>query len=164
MSLLTAHAVKIIPFFTSPHLSSLLAFYRTYLPDFTISAHPADSLEPTFASIAAGPGAAANIYIVQDTAQQRARGSCMLMLDSLGILGELHARLGTAAAQEGLLRQGDAVEEWTGKPTSGVAVSAADGLQTAVLGPLEDKPWGYRQFDLVDLHGNMIVFFAFLDE
>ncbi|EXJ73488.1 uncharacterized protein A1O5_03249 [Cladophialophora psammophila CBS 110553] len=158
---LTTHAVKIIPFFTTPHLSSLLAFYRIYLPDFTISAHPADSPEPTFASIAAGPGAAANIYILQDTAQQRARGSCMLMLDSLGILGEFHARLGAAAAQGGLLRRGDAVEDWIGMPS---AAPATDGPQIAVLGPLEDKPWGYRQFDLVDLHGNMIVFFAFLDE
>lgn len=37
-------------------------------------------------------------------------------------------------------------------------------MNKAVLGPLEDKQWGYRQFDLVDPAGNLIVFFAFLEE
>ena len=143
-----SHAAKIIPFFTSPHLASLLDFYKAQLSGFSISAHPPDSQEPTFASIAAGPGAAANIYILQD--KERARGSCMVMLNSLPVVAELYERL----VAQGLQRS-DGIE-WAGKPTF---VQGA----TAVIGPLEDKPWGYRQFDLVDPHGNMIVFFAFLE-
>jgi len=143
------HAVKIIPFFTTPHVGALLGFYKTHLGDFKISAHPPDTPEPTFASIAAGPGAAANIYILQDG--ERARGSCMVMLDSLPVLGQLYERL---VGQEELQHSDGVV--WTGKPESVEGASA-------VIGPLEDKPWGYRQFDLVDPHGNLIVFFAFLE-
>ena len=147
-----SHSVKIIPFFTTPHLRPLLDFYKTHLPDFTISAHPDDSPEPTFASIAVGPGAAANIYILQDQDGKRARGSCMIMLYSLPVLEEFYGRVREAGA-----RMPNAFE-FTGMPVT------EGGQAGPMVGPLEDKEWGYRQFDLVDLHGNMIVFFAFLEE
>ncbi|OAP58488.1 hypothetical protein AYL99_07578 [Fonsecaea erecta] len=145
-----SYAVKIIPFFASPHLASLLDFYRTYLPDFTIHPHPTDAAEPTFASVWAGPGAAANIYIIQD--EEKVLGSCMIMMKSVPALDELYEGL----VAKGLKRLD--VIEWTGMP-----VSADTSEPQTALGPIEDKSWGYRQFDLVDLHGNMIVFFAFLE-
>ncbi|KIW28148.1 uncharacterized protein PV07_07830 [Cladophialophora immunda] len=146
-----SHAVKIIPFFTSPHLTSLLDFYRSYFPDFQISTHPADTAEPTFASIAAGPGAAANIYILQD--EKRARGSCMIMMSTVSALDDLYGRL----VGQGLRPSG--AVDWTGTPQS-----ADESRPQTAMGPAEDKTWGYRQFDLIDPHGNMIVFFAFLEE
>ncbi|KAH0845640.1 hypothetical protein AYO21_05565 [Fonsecaea monophora] len=154
---LSQHAVKIIPFFTSPHLPSLLTFYKTYFPDFTISPHPTDTTDPTFASIWTGPAAAANIYIIQD--EKRARGSCMIMIDSVTALEELYARL----VAQGLLQPSSDAAAWTGIPVSASTPALVHPQQTR-LGPCEDKPWGYRQFDLVDLHGNLIVFFAFLSE
>lgn len=33
-----------------------------------------------------------------------------------------------------------------------------------VVADIEDKPWGYRQFEVQDLDGNRLTFFAFLDD
>jgi uncharacterized glyoxalase superfamily protein PhnB len=33
-----------------------------------------------------------------------------------------------------------------------------------IIGPIEDKVWEFRQFDVKDLDGNVIQFFAFVDE
>jgi hypothetical protein len=84
----------------------------------------------------------------------------MVMLDSLEVLGALYERLTTAEGIEKMDTLG-----WTEAPTAIVSGSGDGTRRTAIIGPLlKNTSWGYRQFDMIDPHGNLIVFFAVLEE
>ena len=145
-------ANKIIPFFAATSISSALAFYTSVL-GFIGSGHPDPPAEPTFASILCGPSAAVNIYIVkqrpgkQDGQPKHPQGRCMVRLDSLEDLKKLYDDL-----------NGKGIEHNdTGDETF-------IGHGQAMIGKVEDQPWGYRQFDLWDPDGNLITFFVHLPD
>jgi len=103
------------------------------------------------ASISCGHQAAVNIYFLKQkpdcTPVPRAR--VMVALRSLEDLAELVADLKSKGIEPENLDSDNVPPEGTGR---------------TMMGLVEDKPWGYRQFDLVDIDGNMIVFFAFLHD
>jgi len=147
-----SHAVEVIPLFTSPSVPQLLDYYKTYFTDFTISTSPPDSSEPTYALICTEQKPSINIYI-QQGAEQCARGSCIVVLDSLEVLLALYERLEHEQGIEKMDTLG-----WIQAPTASFPGSGDGTRRTGTIGPLKDTSWGKRQFDMIDPHGNLVVF------
>jgi hypothetical protein len=83
----------------------------------------------------------------------------MVMLDSLEVLGALYERLEAAEGIERMDTLG-----WTEAATAVISGSGDGTRRTGVIGPLKHTSWGNRQFDMIDPHGNLVVFFAVLEE
>lgn len=149
---------KIIPHWPSRSIPATVAFYTSVL-GFTLGGtyvhadHPrAASGEPTFASLFAGDKAAANIYFFltpRGEGNELEVGRAMVALGTEEVdklyekLKDLEEERAKAAGEKG---QGLGDEEW------------------AVVGSIEDKPWGNREFTLRDIDGNQLSFFCFLDD
>jgi uncharacterized glyoxalase superfamily protein PhnB len=141
---------KIIPFFRSTNITDTVAFYQDIL-HFTLggvhsnsdtpNAESEPEPEPTFASLFIGAKADANIYFLTTVPAGRA-----MIGMSLEGLESYYSRLKEA----GTFTEMDATEQ-------GSAVRMG-------MGAIENKPWGYRQFDLMDKDGNELTFFAFLSD
>lgn len=129
---------KIIPFFRSNNIDRTVAFYRDVL-HFTVggvhSETESTDSEATFASLFIGEKADANIYFLPTVPASRA----MIGMRLIG-LENYYSRL----KEEGVLGEINAK------------------VKGGMIGMMEDKPWGYRQFEVRDEDGNDLTFFAFL--
>lgn len=140
--------VKVIPFFVSYDVLRSHAFYNDVLGWRSVLAPPPDSA--SFMSISRGEGACVNIYVRrQDEKNTLPVGRCMVMLSALEELRKWRGELADRGLEE---RNGEEAKE------------IGQGGGKAWMGPVEDMEWGYRQFDLWDPDGNLIVPFAFLNE
>jgi hypothetical protein len=147
-----SHAIEATPIFKSPSLPQLLNYYKAYFPEFTISLSPSNPSEPRYALIYTEPKPSISIYI-QQGAEQCTRGSCVVVLDSGEALLALYERL---KREEGIEKM-DTLG-WNQAPT-GIFPGSGDGTRRiGTIGPLKDTSWGKRQFDMIDPHGNLIVF------
>ncbi|KAK6544762.1 hypothetical protein TWF694_001445 [Orbilia ellipsospora] len=98
-----------------------------------------DETEPYMASLFIGRHADANIYFFRaDNVTDQATTNVVIPK------GELMISLGTKQLDDyyNLLKEEGRVN---------------------IVDPIEDKPWGYRQFEIEDLDGNKIQFFRFLE-
>ena len=132
----TQSARKIIPHFPSNSIPRTIRFYSEVLHFKTGEAQfmRKDSLEPTFVSVAIGAGAAANIYFFNPPEGSKRLSKGKAMI---------------AMSTEGLEEYYQLLK-WEGKVT--------------FVEDIEDKEWGYRQFEIVDEDGNQLQFFRFLDD
>jgi len=126
----------IIPHWPSKSIHDTICFYRDVL-HFKVGEplHTReDYSEPTFVSVSMGRHSEANIYFFR-----RPEGEKPLD-PGRGMIG-----MSTEGLEEyyELLRKEGRVK---------------------FVGDIEDKPWGYRQFEVVDGDGNCIQFFRFLEE
>jgi hypothetical protein len=153
-----SHAVEVIPVFTSPSVSQLLDYYKTCFPDFIISPSPFDFSKPTFVLIYTESKPTIKIHI-QQGAEQCARGSCIVILESLEVLLALYERL---EREEGIEKM-DTLG-WNQAPPA-IFPGSGDGTrEIGTIGPLKDECWGQRQFDMIDPHGNLVVFSVYLKD
>lgn len=130
----TQSAWKIIPHFPSKSITSTIRFYKDVLHFKTGEAlfTRKGASEPTFCSVYIGTKAEANIYF-------------FCLPDKKEQLSEGKAMI--AMTEEGL-------EEY-------YQLLKREGKVTFV-DDIEDKDWGYRQFEIVDEDGNRLQFFRFL--
>lgn len=156
-----ASAWKIIPQFPSRSIPATIAFYTSVL-GFTLGGtyvhadHPlAAAGEPTFASLAVGEKAAANIYFFltppkgQDLGNGLGKGRVMIAL-KVGEVDALYERL------RGL-------EKERAKEGGEGGVGGEDG-EWGIVVEIGDRPWGYRDFAVRDGDGNVLSFFCFLGD
>lgn len=153
----TASAWKIIPHFPSRSIPATIAFYTTIL-GFTLGGtyvhddHPlAGAGEPTFASLAAGDKAAANIYFFltvdgQDRGRAMGEGRVMIALKE----GEVDV----------LYEKVKGLEEERAKVSG---EKEGEGGDWGIVDEIGDRPWGYRDFSVKDADGNLLSFFCFLE-
>ncbi|CAM1503496.1 Fc.00g010870.m01.CDS01 [Cosmosporella sp. VM-42] len=137
-------AWKVIPAFQSRNINATVEFYTQVL-GLTLgglynhdNSNAADDSAPppeaTFCSVFAGHKAAANIYFFKPKNDDEFQPSAAMIA------------LGT--------RQ---VDDLYNK------VLATGSNKVRIVDPIADKPWGYRQFAMLDNEGNRLTFFRFLE-
>ena len=132
----TQSARKLIPHWPSKSILDTISFYRDVL-HFKVGAPQylrEGFAEPTFLSVCMGQHCAANIYFFRRPDGEEPLPPGKAMI---------------AMSTEGL-------EEYYGMLRKEGKVKFVDDI--------EDKPWGYRQFEIADEDGNAIQFFRFLAE
>lgn len=155
----TASAWKIIPHFPSRSIPATIAFYTSIL-GFTLGGtyvhddHPlAAAGDPTFASLAVGDKAAANIYFFltvegKDRDRTMGEGRVMIALKE-GEVDVLYEKL-KGLEEERTKRSGE--------------MKGEEGREWGIVDEIGDMPWGYRQFTVRDGDGNHLSFFNFLED
>jgi uncharacterized glyoxalase superfamily protein PhnB len=131
----TQTAWKIIPHFPSKSITSTVRFYKDVLHFKTGEPQfiRKDSPEPTFCSVCMGAKAEANIYFFSPPDEKEQSSKGKAMI---------------AMTKEGLETYYELLKR--------------EGKVTFVE-DIEDKEWGYRQFEIVDEDGNRLQFFRFLE-
>lgn len=146
-------AWKIIPMFHSLSIAKTVDFYTEKLNfelggthstprgaaesgnnhEPSASSQTGQEPESTFASVFAGPKAAANIYFCKVSKLEFHPSQAMIAMGTteLDQFYEYVVKLGREIVE--------------------------------IVEPLEDKPWGYRQFTIKDVDGNRLTFFKFLE-
>jgi len=132
----TESAWKIIPHFPSTSIPSTIRFYTQVLHFKSSEPYYGRKgyLEPTFCSVCIGHQAAANIYFFHIPEKDRALSPAKAMI-SMSI---------------------DGLEEYYN-------LLKREG-KVQFIEDIEDKEWGYRQFEIADEDGNRLQFFRFLEE
>jgi uncharacterized glyoxalase superfamily protein PhnB len=132
----TQSARKIIPHFPSNSILATIRYYREVL-HFNVGEAQflrPETSEPTFVSVSAGEQAAANIYFFLTSHSTRKLSPGNIMIEM---------------STDGLEQYYNLLKE------EGKVIFVEE---------IEDKEWGYRQFEIVDGDGNHIQFFRFLDD
>ena len=129
-------AWKIIPIFHSSSIERTEAFFSKVLGFETSTDHPDERGDPTFLSVAAGNHAAANIYFFRSGGE-----------------GE---KLETSAARIGMSTRG--LEHLHEMLRACSQKGEVEMEKTA-----RDEPWGFREFAIKDLDGNILTFFRYLE-
>jgi uncharacterized glyoxalase superfamily protein PhnB len=132
----TNSARKIIPHFPSKSIPSTIRFYSQVLHFHVGEAQytRGKTLHPTFCSVYAGEHANANIYFFLTSESDRKLSPGNIMI---------------AMSTDGL-------EEY-------YTLLKREG-KVEFVEEIEDKEWGYRQFEIVDEDGSHIQFFRFLED
>ena len=131
----TRSAWKIIPHFSSSSIPSTIRFYTKVLHFNASDPYHGrkDFPEPTFVSVSMGYQAAANIYFFNIPEKDKA----------------------LAPAKAMIAMSADGLEDYYN-------LLKLEG-KVHFLEDIEDKEWGYRQFEIADEDGNRLQFFRFLE-
>jgi|SRR5579859_3526126 uncharacterized glyoxalase superfamily protein PhnB len=132
----TRSARKIIPHFPSNSIYATIRYYGEVLHFNTGEPQflRPGTSEPTFVSVCAGEHADANIYFFLTSHSVRKLSPGNIMI---------------AMSTDGLEQYYNLLKE---------------EAKVTFVDEIEDKEWGYRQFEIADEDGNHIQFFRFLDD
>ncbi|KAM5460241.1 Nucleolar protein 9 [Microsporum canis] len=146
MATLLQSAWKIVPQFCSTSVPRTIEFYTKSL-HFTLGGtHPDDDANstPTFCSLFIGKKADANIYFFEKKLSSSTQEATSEDNNETFHRSSTMIALGTTELDEYyniLTKEGN----------------------VKIIKPIEDQPWGYRQFTLEDPDGNKLTFFKFLE-
>lgn len=134
---LTRSAHKIIPHLQCASAAAIATFYTAHL-HFVLGDLVLNN-DPPMASVFMGRRAEANIYIFE-TPHSSSSGAHEPVSPGTVMIG-----LGKAELE------------------AYYAALVAEG-SVEIVHEISDRPWGFRQFDVKDLDGNVLQFFAFMSE
>ncbi|EFQ98244.1 glyoxalase [Nannizzia gypsea CBS 118893] len=152
MATYSQSAWKIIPQFCSTSIPQTIEFYTKSLYFTLGGTHPDDDVNsiPTFCSVFIGKKADANIYFFKtklpSSGPDEAKADGSVGEDDQEIFHRSSTMIALGSIE---------LDEYYN--------ILLDEGKVKITKPIEDQPWGYRQFTLEDPDGNEITFFKFLE-